>query len=152
LNYEQDARLARDEGIALRGWVRRSGLRRIGVTGQLISRINYMHDVGMNLPQGDNAHLARANGSEEFLPVIANELTRVPICESQIEHFFASVLAAARRYQLTRTARSGAEAVDQPFEPRKRRSFEHLKGVNSTQIPFRMGCRAKRRCWPYAHR
>jgi len=57
----------------------------------------------------------------------------------QIEHFFASVLAAARRYQLTRTAQSGAEAVDEPVEPRKRRGFEHLQAGNWARIPLRMG-------------
>lgn len=91
---------------------------------------NYMHNVGVNLPQRNNAHFACTDSLEEILAVIANSLAVVPVREPQIEHFFASVLAAARRYQLARTAQSGAESVYEPAEPRKRRGFEHLQSAD----------------------
>src|ERR1700720_1603357 len=97
-----------------------------------------MHNVRGNLPQRDHAHFARAYCAEEFFAVVANTLALVPVREPQIEHFFASVLAAARCYQLTRTAQSGAEAVDEPVEPRKRRGFEHLQAGNWARIPLGM--------------
>ena len=53
----------------------------------------------MNLPQRDNAHFACAHCPEEFLAIVANTFTRVPIRESQIQHLFANILAFACCFQ-----------------------------------------------------
>ena len=62
--------------------------------------LTIVNDVGMNLPECDHPHFARANRLEEFLAIVANTLTRVPVRESQIEHFFASILPVARRLSI----------------------------------------------------
>src|SRR5215472_5157752 len=46
----------------------------------------------------------------------------------------------SRRFQFARAARPGAEAVDEPVEPRKRGGFEHSQTSSATQLPLRIGC------------
>ena len=121
---EQNAWLASDESVTLRGC-----FARIGSASRLVCRINYLDNVGMNLPQCDNPHFVRANRADEFLPVVKNTRAWIPVREAQIEHFFASIFSVAQRLQFAYTARSCAEAVNEPVEPCERRPFKDLQAA-----------------------
>jgi len=104
---EQNAWLASDEGVALRGRTTR-----VGFASGLVRRINYLDNVGMNLPQCDNPHFARADRADEFLPILKNTRAWIPIREAQIEHFFASISLVTKCFQFACAARPCAEAVN----------------------------------------
>src|SRR4029077_17892464 len=74
LHDEQNAWLASDESVASPGC-----FARLGSALPLVRRINYLDNVGMNLPQCDNPHFATANRAEEFLPILKNARARVPL-------------------------------------------------------------------------
>ena len=94
LDTKEEARAVRDGGIALAG---------LGGCG-----VEKMNDIGMDLFQGDEFEIDRAEGGLEAAAVFEDVVLGVPFGEAEIENSFAALIAD--------TAGLGAEAVDEPGE------------------------------------
>jgi len=82
LNGQQDAGLASDQSVAWQGlfalWQFRGA--------------NHVHDVGMNLAQGNYAHFTGAQRSEESSAILQHAVAPIPVRESEVQDFFRRTL------------------------------------------------------------
>ena len=109
LNGQQDAGFASDQGVALQRLFALRGLR----------GAHDVHNIGVNLAQGNGAHFAGAERCEEFRAILQDAVARIPVRESQVQDFirntlFSGAWTVSIRDSFASSTGTRAETVNQP--------------------------------------